>query len=85
MLEVFQDSRLKIRDLGVVWLDFANEYGALTHLFILKALRFYHIPDNFIKFILVNYSGAYGRFSSKLVTSKLQKIEIGILWVVLSL
>ena len=40
MLEVLKDSRLKIRDGAVVWLDFANEYGAVPHLFILKALRF---------------------------------------------
>ena len=50
MLEVFQDSRLKIRDLGLVWLDFVNQHGAVPHLFILKVLRFYNIPDNFIKF-----------------------------------
>ena len=48
------------------------------HLLILKALRFYNVPDKIIKIILVYIAGVYGRFSSRMVTSRWQKLEIGI-------
>ena len=78
MWEVIKDARLNRRDLSVVWLDLANAYGAVPHLLILKALRFYNVPDKIIKIIVVYFAGVYGRFSSRLVTSKWQKFEIGI-------
>ena len=78
MWEVIKDARLNRRDLGVVWLDLANAYGAVPHLLILKALRFYNVPDKIIKIILVYFAGVYGRFSSRVVTSRWQKFEIGI-------
>ncbi|KAL5272883.1 hypothetical protein ACHWQZ_G000900 [Mnemiopsis leidyi] len=45
MWEVIKDARLNRRDLSVVWLDLANAYGAVPHVLILKALRYYNIPD----------------------------------------
>ena len=78
MWEVIKDARLNRRDLSVVWLDLANAYGAVPHVLILRALRYYNIPDKIIKIIVVYFSGVYGRFSSKSVTSKWQKFEIGI-------
>ena len=59
-------------------LDLANAYGAVLHLLILKALRFYNVPDKIIKIIVVYFAGVYGRFFSRLVTSNWQKFEIGI-------
>ncbi|KAL5270090.1 hypothetical protein ACHWQZ_G003546 [Mnemiopsis leidyi] len=78
MWEVIKDARLNRRDLSVVWLGLANAYGAVPHVLILKALRYNNIPDKIIKIIVVYFAGVYGRFSSKLVTSKWQKFEIGI-------
>lgn len=78
MWEVIKDARLNRRDLSVVWLDLANAYGAVPHLLILKALRFYNVPDKIIKIIVIYFAGVYGRFSSRVVTSKWQKFEIGI-------
>ena len=53
-------------------------WSSAPHVLILKALRYYNIPDKIIKIIVVYFAGVYGRFSSKLVTSKWQKFEIGI-------
>ena len=78
MWEVIKDAKLNRRDLSVVWLDLANAYGAVPHLLILKALRFYNVPDKIIKIIVIYFAGVYGRFSSRVVTSKWQKFEIGI-------
>ena len=78
MWEVIKDARLNRRDLSVVWLDLANAYGAVPHVLILKALRFYNVPDKIIKIIVIYFAGVYGRFSSRVVTSKWQKFEIGI-------
>ena len=58
------------RDLSVVWQDLANAYGAVPHLLILKTLRLYNVPDKIIKIILVDFAGVYGRFSSRVVTSR---------------
>ena len=38
-------------------LDLANAYGAVPHLLILKALRFYYVPDKIIKIIVVYFAG----------------------------
>ena len=78
MWEVLKDAKMKKRDLSVVWLDLANAYGAVPHLLIVKALRFYHVPEKIINIILKYFSEVYGRFSSKTVTSDWQQFEIGI-------
>ena len=78
MWEVLKDAKMKKRDLSVVWLDLANAYGAVPHLLIVKALRFYHVPEKIINIILKYFSEVYGRFSSKTVTSEWQQFEIGI-------
>ena len=78
MWEVIKDAKLKRKDLAVVWLDLANAYGAVPHVLIAKALRFYNIPPKIVDIILLYFSGVYGRFSSKSVTSKWQRFEIGI-------
>jgi hypothetical protein len=54
------------------------DYGPVPHLLILKALRFYHVPDKIIKIIVIYFAGVHGRFSSRVVTSKWQKFKIGI-------
>ncbi|XP_063688236.1 uncharacterized protein LOC134821425 [Bolinopsis microptera] len=78
MWEVLKDARVKRKDLSVVWLDLANAYGAVPHLLIVKALRFYHIPEKVINIVIKYFSEVYGRFSSKTVTSEWQQFEIGI-------
>ena len=78
MWEVIKDAKLNRKDLSVVWLDLANAYGAVPHLLIIRALRFYNIPTKVVNIILLYFSGVYGRFSSRTVTSKWQKFEIGI-------
>ena len=78
MWEVIKDAKLNRKDLSVVWLDLANAYGAVPHLLILRALRYYNVPTKVINIILLYFSGVYGRFSSRTVTSKWQKFEIGI-------
>ena len=37
----------------MVWLDLANEYRAVPHVLMFKALRYYNIPDKIIKIIVV--------------------------------
>jgi hypothetical protein len=78
MWEVIKDAKFSRRDLSVVWLDLANAYGAVPHVLILRALRYYNVPDKIINIIILYFSGVYGRFSSRTVTSKWQKFEIGI-------
>ena len=78
MWEVIKDAKLNRRDLNVVWLDLANAYGAVPHVLIIRALRYYNIPNKIINIIILYFSGVYGRFSSRTVTSKWQKFEIGI-------
>ena len=43
----------------------------------MKALWFYNVPDKIIKIIVVYFAGVYGRFSSRLVTSKWKRFRIG--------
>ena len=78
MWEVIKDAKVNRRDLCVVWLDLANAYGAVPHVLIIKALRYYNIPNKIINIIILYFSGVYGRFSSRSVTSNWQKFEIGI-------
>ena len=78
MWEVLKDAKLKRKNLSVVWLDLANAYGAVPHVLIARALRFYNIPQKIITIILRYFSGVFGRFSSKTVTSGWQQFEIGI-------
>ena len=78
MWEVLKDARMRKRDLSVVWLDLANAYGAVPHVLIARALRFYNVPEKVVKIILKYFSGVFGRFSSKTVTSEWQQFEIGI-------
>ncbi|MCP3680179.1 MAG: hypothetical protein GY782_08010, partial [Gammaproteobacteria bacterium] len=78
MWEVIKDAKVNRRNLNVVWLDLANAYGAVPHVLIIKALRYYNIPNKIINIIILYFSGVYGRFSSRTVTSKWQKFEIGI-------
>ena len=78
MWEVIKDAKVNRRNLNVVWLDLANAYGAVPHVLIVKALRYYNIPNKIINIIILYFSGVYGRFSSRTVTSKWQKFEIGI-------
>ena len=78
MWEVIKDAKLNRRNLNVVWLDLANAYGAVPHVLIIRALRYYNIPSKIINIIILYFSGVYGRFSSRTVTSKWQKFEIGI-------
>ena len=78
MWEVIKDARVNRKDLSVVWLDLANAYGAVPHVLIARALRFYNVPPKVVDIILLYFSGVYGRFSSKTVTSQWQKFEIGI-------
>ena len=78
MWEVIKNARLGRKDLAVVWLDLANAYGAVPHVLIARALRFYNVPQKIIDIILLYFSGVFGRFSSKTITSGWQKFEIGI-------
>ncbi|KAL5251266.1 hypothetical protein ACHWQZ_G016834 [Mnemiopsis leidyi] len=78
MWEVLKDARIRKRDLSVVWLDLANAYGAVPHVLIARALRFYNVPEKVVKIILKYFSGVFGRFSSRTVTSEWQQFEIGI-------
>ena len=78
MWEVIKNARVKRKDLAVVWLDLANAYGSVPHVLIARALRFYNVPPKIVDIILLYFSGVYGRFSSKTVTSQWQKFEIGI-------
>ena len=78
MWEVIKDAKMNRRDLCVVWLDLANAYGAVPHVLIIKALRYYNIPTKIINIVILYFSGVYGRFSSRSVTSNWQKFEIGI-------
>ena len=78
MWEVIKDARMCKKDLVIVWLDFANAYGAVPHVLIARALRFYNVPQKIIDIILLYFSGVFERFSSKTVTSGWQKFEIGI-------
>ena len=78
MWEIIKDAKLNRKDLSVVWLDLANAYGAVPHSLIIKALRYYNIPTKIINIIILYFSGVYGRFSSRSVTSMWQKFEIGI-------
>ena len=75
---MIKDAKVNRRNLNVVWLDLANAYGAVPHVLIIKALRYYNIPNKIINIIILYFSGVYGRFSSRTVTSKWQKFEIGI-------
>ena len=45
---------------------------------IIKALSYYNIPNKIINILILYFSGVYGRFSSRSVTSDWQKFEIGI-------
>ena len=76
--EIIKDARIGKKDLAIVWLDFANAYGAVPHVLIARALRFYNVPQKIIDIILLYFSGVFGRFSSRTVTSGWQKFEIGI-------
>ena len=78
MWETLKDARIMRRDLSVVWLDLANAYGAVPHLLIIKALRFYRVPQPIVDIVLSYFSGVFGRFSSKEVTSNWQQFEVGI-------
>eukprot|EP00116_Pleurobrachia_bachei_P004751 sb/3465013/ len=78
MWETLKDARIMRRDLSVVWLDLANAYGAVPHLLIAKALRFYRVPQPIVDIVLSYFSGVFGRFSSKEVTSNWQQFEVGI-------
>ena len=79
MWEVIKDAKLNNRDLNVVCLDLDNAYGDVPHALITRILRYYNIPNKIINIhIILYFSGMYGRFSSRTVTSKWQKIEIGI-------
>ena len=51
MWEVIKDVKLNRRDLNVVWLDLANAYGAVPHVLIIRALRYYNIPNKIINII----------------------------------
>ena len=76
--EVIKEAKMNKKDVAIVWLDFANAYGAVPHVLIARALRFYNVPQKIIDIILLYFSGVFGRFSSKTVTSGWQKFEIGI-------
>ena len=78
MWEVLKEAKVKKKDLSVVWLDLANAYGAVPHVLIARALRFYNVPEKVINIILRYFSGVFGRFSSRTVTSDWQQFEIGI-------
>jgi len=78
MWEAIKDAKLRHQDICVVWLDLANAYGAVPHMLILRALRYYHIPKRAMDIIMSYFSGVYGRFSAKELASAWQKFEIGI-------
>ena len=76
--EVVKDAKLKRKNLTSVWLDLANAYGNVPHLLILRALKFYHVPDKIVKVILDYFRGVFGRFTGEGIVSDWQQFEIGI-------
>ena len=72
MMEVIKDAKCKRKDLSVVWLDLANAYGAVPHILIAKALRYYNVPTKIRELILKYFASVHGRFSSKEITSEWQ-------------
>jgi hypothetical protein len=53
--EMMKDAKRKQRSLCMIWLDLANAYGSVRHSLALFAMRWYHIPEAFIQFILDYY------------------------------
>ena len=76
--DLIRDARINRKDLSSVWLDLANAYGNVPHLLILKALRFYHVPDKIVEIIMSYFSGVFGRFSEGELVSEWVQFEIGI-------
>ena len=64
--------------LHIVWLDFANAYGAVRHQLLWKTLRSHHVP-NFVIEMLQQY---FGHFKLRLSTSSCStewfQLEVGI-------
>ena len=58
--EVIKDGRIGKKDLPIVWLDFANAYGAVPHVLIARALHFYNVPQKIIDVIFLYFAGGLG-------------------------
>lgn len=76
--ETLQEAKKQKKDLSVIWLDLANAYGSVPHKIIEYALHFFHVPQQFIDYIMKYYRGFKMRFTTNKYTTQWQELEVGI-------
>ena len=74
--EAIQRAKRSRLSLYVVWLDLANAYGSVPHLW--KTLEAHHVPQPVVHILQEYFSGFMMRFSTKTYTTRWVPLEVGI-------
>ena len=73
-----QEAKRDKEDLHVIWLDLANAYGSVPHELLLKAMDFFHIPEEVKQLMMKYYRQFKMRFTTESFTSEWHRLEVGI-------
>ena len=76
--DAIQEAKKTNGNLNVVWLDLANAYGSVPHVLLMKAMEFFHIPEEVQAIMRQYYDCFQMRFSTDDFTSEWHRLEVGI-------
>lgn len=76
--ETIQLAKEQKGNLDVIWLDLVNAYGSVPHKVIEEALKFFHVPEVVIGWLMEYYKKFRMRFSVEGYTTRWQKLEVGV-------
>jgi hypothetical protein len=78
LFEALKNAKKEHRQIVVTWFDLKNAYGSIRHNIIQFALKWYHIPESFAKFVFDYYDSLAAFVSAKDWNTQWFKYSIGV-------
>ena len=76
--DAIQNAKSAKEDLSVIWLDFTNAYGSVSHAMIKEAMEHFWIRQEVQDMMMMYYNKVKMRFTAGDFTTKWQRLEVGI-------
>ena len=78
LMEALRDARAAKRSICATWLDLANAYGSVRHMFVQFALEWFHVPKNVCEMLFHYYEGIFAFVQNKRWSSAWFPVAIGV-------